>query len=124
MPSQAAAGIDDRNLTGANGQSCFWFSNGCAIGCKACDGSTRGPIPSFTCTNETCTYTGKPIQFGPKAPICTKAEGSMPATMCDPKHRTVNTQAKCGSPDDFFYYARGARPATPRLSTPVAPRAV
>ena len=39
---QAAAGIDDRNLTGANGQSCFWFSNGCAIGCKACDGSTRG----------------------------------------------------------------------------------
>ena len=29
----------------------------------------------------------------------------MPATMCDPKHRTVNTQAKCGSPDDFFYYS-------------------
>jgi lytic starch monooxygenase len=64
-----------------------------------------GPVPSFTCTNETCTYTGKPIEFGPKAPVCTKAEGSMPATMCDPKQRTVNTQAKCGSPDDFFYYS-------------------
>ena len=22
-----------------NGQSCFWFSNGCTPGCKACDGN-------------------------------------------------------------------------------------
>ena len=29
------------------GQACFWFSNGCAIGCDKCDGSTRGPIPAF-----------------------------------------------------------------------------
>ena len=28
IPSNAAAGKDDRNLTGSNGQACFWFSNG------------------------------------------------------------------------------------------------
>ena len=63
-----------RNLSAANGQACFWFSvralhrsssvlagsryatltlrwfwpqNGCAIGCKKCDGSTRGVVPKF-----------------------------------------------------------------------------
>ena len=46
------------------------FSNGCAIGCDECDGSTRGPIPSFECTDTKCTYTGKAIKFGPMAPIC------------------------------------------------------
>ena len=28
FPSAAAAGRDPRNLTGSNGQSCYWFSNG------------------------------------------------------------------------------------------------
>merc|ERR1740117_444564 len=105
IPSHAAAGKDDRNLTGSNGQACFWFSNGCGIGCNECDGSTRGPVPSFKCTEETCTYTGKPIEFGPKAPVCTVSEGSMNATMCDPKARTVNTAAECGSAEDFFYFS-------------------
>ena len=31
------------SLSGANGQACFWFSNGCSHGCPACDGTTRGP---------------------------------------------------------------------------------
>ena len=61
---QAAVGIDDRNISGSNGQACFWFSNGCAIGCDECDGSTRGPIPSFTCTLDDCTPTGHDIKFG------------------------------------------------------------
>jgi hypothetical protein len=94
-----------------------WFSNGCAIGCDECDGSTRGPIPSFNCNNTVCTPTGKAITFGPQAPICgpkgviqpgskAKAKGkSMNATICDPKQRTVNTAAKCGSPDDYFFYS-------------------
>lgn len=34
-------------MSGANGQSCFWFSNGCSIGCDECDGNTRGPVPKF-----------------------------------------------------------------------------
>ena len=111
IPS-ASATKDDRNLTGSNGQACFWFSNGCAIGCDECDGSTRGPVPSFHCTEEKCTPTGEPIEFGPQAPICgpkapaPRAKGpSMNATICDPAQRTVNTAAKCGSPEDFFYYS-------------------
>merc|ERR1740130_1907612 len=86
IPSLAAVGKDSRNLTGSNGQACFWFSNGCAIGCAECDGSTRGPIPSFNCNSTACTPTGKPIQFGPQAPICSKTQGSMNATICDPIH--------------------------------------
>jgi len=105
IPSKSAVGVDDRNLTGSNGQACFWFSNGCAIGCQECDGSTRGPIPSFNCNETHCTPTGKPIEFGPQAPICTKAAGSMKATICDPELRTVNTAAECGSPEDYYYYS-------------------
>jgi len=106
IPSKTAVGSDDRNLTGSNGQACFWFSNGCAIGCEECDGSTRGPIPSFTCTNVSCTpVPGHKIQFGPKAPICSKTQGSMEPTICDPDLRTVNTAADCGGPDDFFQYS-------------------
>jgi len=103
---------DDRNITGSNGQACFWFSNGCAIGCDECDGSTRGPIPSFNCNDTTCIPTGKSIQFGPKAPICgpdapaPRAKGnSMNATICDPRQRTVNTAAECGGDEDYFYYS-------------------
>jgi hypothetical protein len=36
----------DGKVSGQNGQSCFWFSNGCAVGCDACDGNSRGPIPN------------------------------------------------------------------------------
>jgi len=121
IPSIEAFGVDDRNITGNNGQACFWFSNGCAIGCDECDGSTRGPIPSFQCVEgqnaDSCdmipTKAPHTIQFGPKAPICgTKAPkpGSIPgasmnATICDPVQRTVNTAAECGSPEDYFYYS-------------------
>ena len=37
--------VGNRGLSGKNGQACFWFSNGCSIGCDECDGVTRGPIP-------------------------------------------------------------------------------
>ena len=36
-------------LSGANGQACWWFSNGCSIGCPSCDGVTRGPIYVSPC---------------------------------------------------------------------------
>merc|ERR1719382_2029097 len=75
FPSESAAGKDDRNITGANGQACFWFSNGCAIGCDACDGNSRGPIPNFECVAgqdpESCDLVPKKnytIPFAPKAP--------------------------------------------------------
>jgi hypothetical protein len=124
-PSKAAASTDDRNISGANGQACFWFSNGCAIGCEECDGSTRGPIPSFNCSLDECTPTGRKISFGPKAPICSAGD-SMNATMCDPMQRTVNTAAECGGPDDYFFYspwrAPGYAPVRPALTMNAAPQ--
>ena len=45
------------SLSGKNGQACFWFSNGCSIGCPECDGKTRGPsihtdkMDMMYCTN-------------------------------------------------------------------------
>jgi len=38
---------DGIGLSGANGQACYWFSNGCSIGCDECDGVTRGPMPGI-----------------------------------------------------------------------------
>lgn len=73
-----------------NGQSCFWYSHGCTIYCDECDGVTaRG--------KDTCPQKKKPN-----------------ATICDPKLRTVNRFAECGSPQDHYYYnpwrAPGAAP--------------
>mmetsp|Transcript_19480 Transcript_19480/g.58033 ORF Transcript_19480/g.58033 Transcript_19480/m.58033 type:complete len:397 (+) Transcript_19480:2-1192(+) len=118
MPSADARTTDPgRNLTGANGQACFWFSNGCAIGCDACDGNTRGPIPKFRCkagsgTSANCEVEpipGATIPMGPKAPVCSNP---LNATVCDPKQRTVNTGAECGSADDYFFYSPWRRPGS------------
>lgn len=46
---------DPRHLSGANGQACFWFSNGCDYGCDKCDGETGQKIP---CCNTKFVYTG------------------------------------------------------------------
>ena len=59
------------SLTGNNGQACFWFSNGCSIGCPECDGQTRGPIPNQP-------------EYAHKMDVCGK---KYPATICDPKLR-------------------------------------
>lgn len=39
---------DTRGLSGSNGQACFWFNNGCDIGCDRCDGVTGQKIPCCT----------------------------------------------------------------------------
>lgn len=73
---------NETSLSLRNGQSCFWFSHGCTIFCKECDGKTaRGPLKS-ACGNE------KEVK----------------ATICDPKLRTINTHAPCGSQEDYYYY--------------------
>lgn len=105
-------------LSGRNGQSCFWFSNGCAVGCDECDGSSRGPIPR--CGNDPdkpCpaqkhpTGTGR-NKVGPGI-VCKTSNGIKP-TMCDPGVRSVNTAAECGGDEDWYYYspwrAPGAAP--------------
>merc|ERR1711988_118344 len=82
----------DGTLTGHNGQACFWFSNGCSIGCPECDGTTRGPSIH---TNKT--------------DICGK---NYKATVCDPALRTVNTGAECGSEKDSYYYSPWRAPGS------------
>ena len=77
---------------GHNGQACFWFSNGCSIGCPECDGTTRGPSIH---TNKT--------------DICGK---NYKATVCDPALRTVNTGAECGSQEDTYYYSPWRAPGS------------
>lgn len=121
FPSAAAAKSDPgRNLTGSNGQACMWFSNGCAIGCSSCDGDTRGPIPLFggnplrPVPNHIDESTGRLVQ---KLPICAGSGGdddasTVVATICDPLLRTVNTAAKCGAWDDFYYYTPWRAPGS------------
>ena len=111
FPSADAPGRDARNLTGRNGQACFWFSNGCAIGCPACDGATRGPIPNFLKNNTpvpNCRdhITKKPCQA---EPICPNPRN---ATICAKELRTVNTDAECGGPADFYFYSPWRAPGS------------
>jgi len=82
----------DGKPSGQNGQSCFWFSNGCALGCDTCDGVSRGPIP-----------TSKDPYWHRKFNLCNVTEEV--ATICDPALRTVNTGVECGADDDWYYYS-------------------
>jgi hypothetical protein len=127
----SAASTDPRHLAGTNGQACFWFNNGCDIGCDKCDGDTGQKIP---CCNTKFLFKGngtipswadpeKTIVVDPKwqARFSREANGSVlidgkyvrpnsvkfpnrKPTICDPKLRTINTNAECGSPEDFWYY--------------------
>jgi len=107
----------DGTVSGRNGQACFWFSNGCAVGCPHCDGTSRGPIPEH---NASAPPTNPPTgigrnKVGPNGVVCTPAEGNgIKPTMCDRNLRTVNVDAKCGGDDDWYYYspwrAPGAAP--------------
>lgn len=83
-------------ISGTNGQSCFWFSNGCSIGCEECDGNSRGPIPN------------RGPEWRRKFNTCNQT--NVPATLCDPLKRTVNTNATCGADDDWYYYSPWRRP--------------
>ena len=103
-------------------QACFWFNNGCDISCDECDGQTGQVVhPRFVHSGkgEIPAWGGEGIAPDPaqKSPV---AVGARPdkstrlsicknpkrnATICDPKQRTVNTGAKCGAPDDFFFHS-------------------
>lgn len=47
--------------------------------------------------------------MGPKAPVCSTP---LNATVCEPSQRTVNTDAPCGGPTDYFYYSPWRRPGS------------
>jgi len=84
--------LETGGLSGENGQACYWFSNGCSIGCPKCDGKTRGPS-IHTDKMDTCGL-------------------NFTATVCDPSKRTVNTGAKCGSPEDKYYFSPWRAPGS------------
>merc|ERR1712086_46648 len=64
----------------APAQTCLWFSVGCTIGCKECDGGDKGS-----------SNPNKKDRCG----------GGMKATTNDPMHRTLNRAAKAGSDADW-----------------------
>eukprot|EP00729_Bicosta_minor_P024708 gene24708-15611_t len=117
-----AKSADPRKVSGAHGQACFWFNNGCDISCEECDGKTGQVVhPRFVhngSSGEIPSYGGKGISPDPSqahavAParsdgsyrlsICEKPKRN--ATICNPKLRTMNIDAPCGSKEDVTYYA-------------------
>mmetsp|Transcript_70784 Transcript_70784/g.170957 ORF Transcript_70784/g.170957 Transcript_70784/m.170957 type:complete len:466 (+) Transcript_70784:80-1477(+) len=125
-------------LNASNGQACYWFSNGCTVGCDACDGTQnhvghgnqrflyRGmsaaqlraknlttadpwsPAPGEMVLDPTSTK-GLAI-----TPNCDAGKSAPMPTVCDPRLRTVNSQAECGGAEDIYFYspwrAPGAAP--------------
>ena len=80
------------------------FSNGCAIGCKACDGSSRGPIPWGQFKSD--PFWDRKFNLCPVgAANSTQKSGTPTHTICDPKLRTVNTAVECGAADDWYQYS-------------------
>ena len=99
-------------LSGALGQSCFFFSSGCSIGCPSCDGISRGPIPEKPCDNASASAAADCCaEMNPPAlpATCRRKMDTCglnaTATVCRADHRTVNTAASCGGPGDWFYYS-------------------
>lgn len=66
-----------------NGQSCFWFSQGCTIGCKTCDGN-GSRIPN----RDACPDLPKPA----------------PEETIEPQYRTANLHTVKGSYEDFYKF--------------------
>ena len=92
------------------------FSNGCAIGCKACDGSSRGPIPWGQFKSD--PFWDRKFNLCPVgAANSTQKSGTPTHTICDPKLRTVNTAVECGAADDWYQYS----PVSPQ-PCPTSPR--
>ena len=89
-------------VTGEIGQACFYFSNGCALGCDTCDGSSRGPIP-----------TSKDPHWHRKFNLCNRSLDAFDTPICKNKAwRTVNTDVECGAADDWYYFSPWRAPGS------------
>ena len=76
LTTPSTNGTDDCS----NGQSCFWFSQGCTIGCASCDGEGQR-YPNYDhCPDRS---------IGPTL---------------DPRYRTANQGSEPGSVEDIFKY--------------------
>ena len=60
-----------------SGQSCYWFSQGCTIGCDKCSSEPGAPRA--------------------RKDLC---NSGLNATVCDKRLRTYNMDAPCNSPED------------------------
>jgi len=125
-------------LNASNGQACYWFSNGCTIGCEKCDGTHnhfgphggqhflyKGMTPAeLRQKNMTIDNPWNPPEgftLDPKSKFGIKSMCDSPstnATMCDPLLRTANSQAKCGSPEDIYYYSPWRAPGSAPVIDP------
>jgi hypothetical protein len=107
-------------LSGASGQACWWFSNGCSIGCPTCDGVTRGPIydPIMVKVNGAggCAAMRPHLKDHTAAYNCTRKMDTCGlghnASICDPALRTFNRNATCKGPDDWYQYAPWRAPGS------------
>jgi len=132
-PVTARNGVKNA-LNASNGQACYWFSNGCTIGCDKCDGSNN----HLGHGNQQFLYNGLsqsdlvkknltiPDPFNPPSgsmvlnPNTTKGleiksnceHRTTNATVCDSSLRTVNTQAECGGPEDIYYFSPWRAPGS------------
>ncbi len=122
-----AGSEDPRNVTGSNGQACFWFNNGCDISCDECDGQTGQVIhpwyintgedfPSWAGTNlkpdptHQAVHPPRPDDGSHRLSICKHPKRT--ATVCDPKLRTLNIHAPCHSPTDYYQFAPWRAPGS------------
>jgi hypothetical protein len=105
-------------LLGCTAAAGFWFNNGCDIGSEKCDGVT-GQAPGTNAGKFKYTGKGEPPNWGadgievdPATPYLSKRiprpkflkYPERKATNCDPRARTINVNAECGSPEDFYYF--------------------
>ena len=92
----------DGKVSGQNGQSCFWFSQGCFIGCETCDGgNASGTNPNV---RDRCNS-------GAKATL-------------NPELRTYNKHTVPGSPQDIYKHNPWRSPGTARAPPASPPPAV
>lgn len=75
--AHVACGCSNGTETCNNGQACYWYNQGCFIGCDACD-----------------SLSGRA-----QADICGSGKN---ATLNDPSHRTVNRNATAGTDLDIY----------------------
>eukprot|EP00939_MAST-03C_sp_MAST-3C-sp1_P000416 g416.t1 len=121
-------------LTAKNGQACYWFSNGCTIGCEKCDGTQNHvghgnqrflykemnqstiQAKNFTIENPFNPAVGTmTLDPGTTSSLNIKpncANGNKNATICRSSLRTANTQAKCGGPEDFYFFSPWRAPGS------------
>ena len=121
----------------ANGLACYWFSNGCTIGCGECDGTFnhfghgkqrflyKGMTPAqlaaanVTMANpwvpEPGSLTLDPVSTAGLVAKSNCAHPTTNATLCGGATnwlRSLNTEATCGSKEDFYYYSPWRAPGS------------